>query len=141
MPTITIDNIALPSVRTAGNRPAENHMASAISMLLPLASRTKIICPTPVSSPAARRTARCRPGLAAEADSSNVPGPGHAQCCTTRNNSISAAPLAPAPKPMATTAAQNLTAPGCVTVAGILCSADWIVLDCGMLAPRCGCIA
>ncbi len=128
MPTITIDNKALPSVRHAGNRPAENQMASAISMLLPLASRTKIICPAPVSSPAARRTAKCRPGLAAEADSSNVPGPGHAQCCTDRNNSINAAALAPAPNPVATTAAQNFNAPGYLRVAGIAADSD--ALDC-----------
>jgi hypothetical protein len=40
---------------------------------------------------------------------------------------------APAPNPVTTTAAQNLAAPGCVTVAGILCSTDWVVLDGDML--------
>ena len=44
---------AVPSVRSAGMRPAKSVMASVMSMLLPPASRRRSICPAPVSVPAA----------------------------------------------------------------------------------------
>ena len=93
MPTITIDNKALPSVRNAGNRrrkpdgfrdidavaagePNQNHLPHARQQ-----SRGQENSEMP--SWIGRRSGfkRCT-------------GPGHAQCCTTRNSSISAAALA-----------------------------------------------
>jgi hypothetical protein len=40
IPTTSTDNTALPSVRIAGIRPAENQIASAVSIPFPLESRT-----------------------------------------------------------------------------------------------------
>ena len=52
MPTMTIDSTALPSVLSAGMRPARNQIAVVTSMLLPLVSRVMSHWPRPVTSPA-----------------------------------------------------------------------------------------
>jgi hypothetical protein len=62
--TTTTDNTALPKVRNAGNRPAENQIASVMSMLLLLVRRTRMIWPAPVTNPAPRSTKMCRQGVA-----------------------------------------------------------------------------
>jgi hypothetical protein len=43
IPTTITESTALPKVRNTGNRPAENQIASVMSMLLPLVSRTRMI--------------------------------------------------------------------------------------------------
>ena len=51
MPTTTMDSTALPSVRSAGRRPAENQIAAVMSMPLPLDSRVRINWPAPCDQP------------------------------------------------------------------------------------------
>jgi len=83
MPTRKIESIALPKVRSGGNRPAENQMAALISIPLPLDRPDRSNCPKPVRKPAPSRMRRCRANDAlAAASYHDDPAPGHATRCT-----------------------------------------------------------
>ena len=81
MPTTRTDSTALPSVRTAGSRPAWNQMAAVMSMLFALDSRTSTSCPAPVNTPAPASTAtRHQAGDLAAASSRSIPAPDQTVC-------------------------------------------------------------
>ena len=108
MPTTTIDSTALPSVRSAGRRPAWNQIAAMMSMPLPLFSRTSRSWPNPVTSPAPSSTATCHQAAVRDAASSRSnPAPGHSVCCTNPSNSVSTTAPSPVPTPVSATASQN----------------------------------
>lgn len=129
MPTMTIDSTALPRVRRAGSRPAENQIAAVMSMPLPLDKRPSMICPASVTTPALSSTRMCPQGPARAAASSSVPGPGHIRCCTTPSRRVSAAAPMPVAIPVSSTASQNRTAPGCTSVAGTRLRSEAVACD------------
>ena len=124
MPTMTIDSTALPSVRSAGRRPAWNQIAAVISMPLPLVSRVSSHWPKPMRSPAPSSNATWRDGLACRAASNSADGSAAPQAsfCTALNKSVRAAAPRPAHKPVRTTASQKRSAPGSRSVAGTFAS-------------------
>ena len=120
MPTMTIDSTALPSVLSAGMRPARNQIAVVTSMLLPLVSRVMSHWPRPVTSPAPSSMAMWSRGLAFRAASSSADGSAtpQASSCTTLNSQVRAAAPRPAQRPVRTMAIQKRIAPGSRSVAG-----------------------
>jgi hypothetical protein len=105
---MTIDRVALPSVRSFGSRPAWNQIAALMSMALPLESLVNSSCPAPVTNPAPVRTMMCQQGGACDAPwSRSIPGPPQIACCTSSSNFVSAAAARPVPIPVSTTASQK----------------------------------
>jgi len=104
IPTMTTESSALPNVRSAGSRPAENQIADVISMLLPLDN-----CTTP--APIKTRAWRQAPALAA-ASRMFAFVEGQTQDCTAESKRLSATAPIPAPSPIRITANQKRVAPG-----------------------------
>jgi len=119
MPTSSTDRRALPSVRKAGNRPANSDMASpdinAVSARQPVKdnlTRTR-------QEPSPNKTQTCRQPPACAAASSKS-GPGPYQVLTSCSSRVRTAAAIPAPAPVVSnTANQKPAAPGRVSVAGI----------------------
>ena len=113
MPTMITDSRALPKVRSAGSRPAENQIAEVISMLLPVGRLTSTSCPMPVTTPAPVKamTWRQKPEWVA-ASRIFAFAEGQTHCWTVLRTKVSAAALTPAPMPIRTTAIQNRLAAG-----------------------------
>ena len=113
MATMTSESAALPSVRKAGIRPAENHSAVVVSMALPEVRRLSRSCPSPVSRPAPTTTSIRRSGGARCAAARMLaPGDAQARCWIANSADVSSAAPAPAPTPVSATTIQNRAAPG-----------------------------